>query len=150
MSLQSDFKDLLAEFAAAEVEYLVVGGYAVAFHGEPRFTKDLDLWLADRDDNLARARAALVRFGAPDEVLAALATAAPEDVVWMGHPPARVDLLKGVPGGDFDRAWANRVDARWDGVPVSVVSRSDLIALKRASGRPMDLADAEALLRALP
>lgn len=141
MSLQTDFRDLLAEFAAEGVAYLVVGGYAVAYHAEPRFTKDLDLWIEDSPANLDRVRRALERFGAPPELLTALDGASPSDVLWMGRPPARIDLVKGVPGGDFPQAFGRREDAVWDGVPVAIVSREDLIQLKRASGRPVDLVD---------
>jgi hypothetical protein len=135
----------LAAFAANAVEYLVVGGYAVGFHGSPRFTKDLDLWIGSTASNLARVKRALVEFGAPEAVLSQLDGAAVEDVLWMGAPPVRIDILKGVPGGDFHAAYAARVTADWDGVLVSVVSHDDLIRLKRASGRPQDLVDADAL-----
>jgi len=100
VTLQQDFRDLLAEFAASEVQYLIVGGYAVAFHGEPRFRKGLDLWLADTADNLARVGHALTRCGAPDQVMTALATAMPSDMIWMGRPPARIDLLNLEAGPD--------------------------------------------------
>jgi len=145
MSLHPDYKDILAAFAAAGVEYLVVGGYAVGFHGQPRFTKDIDLWVRASDENLTRVKLALEQFGAPRAVIDALWSAAPEDVLWMGAPPVRIDILKGVPGGDFDQAYGQRAVADWDGVDVSVVSRGDLIRLKRASGRPQDLLDADAL-----
>jgi hypothetical protein len=135
----------LAAFAANAVEYLVVGGYAVGFHGSPRFTKDLDLWIGSTASNLARVKRALVEFGAPEAVLSQLDGAAVEDVLWVGAPPVRIDILKGVPGGDFHAAYAARVTADWDGVLVSVVSHDDLIRLKRASGRPQDLVDADAL-----
>lgn len=147
MVLPPDLIDLLAEFAAEGVEYLLVGGQALALHGRPRFTKDADLWLRDRPDNIARAQAALTTFGAPRSVTEALATAAPLDVVWMGLPPARIDLMKGVPGGDFAVAWGTRVTHEVAGVSISVVGREELIRLKLASGRPQDLVDAE-LLRA--
>ncbi|MFO0634964.1 MAG: hypothetical protein U0168_19140 [Nannocystaceae bacterium] len=137
--------DLLAEFARHGVDALLVGGQAVALHGVPCFTKDADLWLRDTPENLSRATAALVAFGAPVATIEALVPAADLDVVWMGAPPARIDLLKAVPGGDFDRAWASRVRVEIAGVAVDVVSRDELIRLKRASGRPQDLFDAASL-----
>jgi hypothetical protein len=146
MELQPDFKEILAAFAARNVEYLLVGGWAVGFHGQPRLTKDLDLWIRPTPENLARAREALAEFGAPEAMLNELETAAPEDVLWMGTPPLRIDVVKGVPGGSFDAAYPGRVVATWSGVPVSVVGLDDLIALKRASGRPQDLVDADALV----
>jgi hypothetical protein len=147
MGLHPDYKDILAAFEKHEVEYLLVGGYAVGFHGRPRFTKDIDLWVRPTRQNLDRVRAALIEFGAPTQVLAELDSAAPEDVLWMGTPPVRIDIVKGVPGGDFDQAYIGRVSADWEGVHVSVVGRKDLVALKRASGRPQDLLDADSLER---
>ena len=147
MALHPDYRDILAAFAAHGVEYLVVGGYAVGFHGTPRFTKDLDLWIRPTTDNLGRVRDALVSFGAPQNVLQHLDSATEADVLWMGLPPVRIDIVKGVPGGNFDEAFRNRVLASWDGVAANVVSRADLIALKRASGRPQDLLDADMLER---
>ncbi|MHB1843836.1 MAG: DUF6036 family nucleotidyltransferase [Deltaproteobacteria bacterium] len=135
----------MAAFAAHGVDYLLIGGHAVSLHGHARFTKDLDLWIRPTVENLSRARRALVEFGAPDALLRHLDSAAPEDVLWMGAPPLRIDLVKGVPGGDFEAAWRSRLQASWDGVAVSVVGLDDLIALKRASGRPQDLVDADAL-----
>ena len=145
MALPSDLIDLLAEFAATGVEYLLVGGQALALHGLPRFTKAADVWLRDSADNIQRAQQALSRFGAPRTVVDGLSSAAPLDVVWMGLPPARIDLMKGVPGGDFDAAWQTRVAHTVTGVTVLVVSREELVRLKRASGRPQDLLDAERL-----
>ncbi len=142
-----DLIDLLSAFAAERVEYLIVGGQALAIHGHPRFTKDTDVWLRDDPENLERARRALVAFGAPAAVFEGLRTADALDVVWMGAPPTRIDLMKGVPGGDFDRAWATREPHDVGGVTALVVGREELVKLKRASGRPQDLVDADALER---
>ncbi len=143
--LHPDYKDILAAFEKHEVEYLLVGGYAVGVHGRPRFTKDLDLWVRPAPENLTRVRAALVAFGAPSTLLSELDVASAEDVLWMGAPPVRIDIVKGVPGGQFNRAFGRRMVADWEGVRVSVVGREDLIAIKRASGRPQDLVDADLL-----
>jgi hypothetical protein len=145
MALQPDYRDILAAFAEYQVKYLVIGGYAVGFHGTPRFTKDLDLWIGPGADNIERVRQALLAFGAPKSIVDQLETASERDVLWMGIPPVRIDILKGVPGGDFTCAYRERVVANWDGVQVQVVNRFDLIKLKRASGRPQDLLDADAL-----
>ena len=145
MALHPDFCDLLSAFAADEVRYLLVGGYAVAFHARPRFTKDLDVWVDARPENLERVERALSRFGAPGEVIEALRTASHDDVVWMGAPPVRIDVVKGIPGISFTQAWPNRVEAEIDGVPLFVIGKSDLVIAKRASGRPQDLLDLEAL-----
>lgn len=145
MDLPSDLIDLLSAFAEEKVDYLLVGGQAVALHGVPRFTKDADLWLRDTTENLERAKRALEAFGAPAGTFRALAEARDLDVVWMGHPPARIDLMKQVPGGDFEAAYRARATFEVEGVTVSCVSKADLIAQKRASGRPQDLVDAAQL-----
>jgi hypothetical protein len=145
VELPPDLIDLLREFAAADVQYLLVGGYAVAVHAEPRFTKDIDLWLNPEAGNLRQAEAALARFGAPERTLEALRSLSGLDVAWMGNPPLRFDFMVGVPGGRFEAAWPRRLELRWQGVPVSVVGARDLVELKRASGRAQDLVDAEAV-----
>ncbi len=145
MDLPSDLIDLLAEFDAQGVEYLLVGGVALALHGHPRFTKDADIWLRSTPENVARAQTALLRFGAPQTTVDALAPAAELDVVWMGHPPGRIDLMKGVPGGAFHRAWERRLTVTVRGQPIWVVNKAELARLKRASGRPQDLLDAQLL-----
>lgn len=142
MDLPSDLIDLLSAFADEHVEYLLVGGQAVALHGVPRFTKDADLWLRDTVQNLERAKRALTSFGAPPGTLRALEEARDLDVVWMGHPPARIDLMKHVPGGDFEAAYRTRATFEVAGISVSCVGKAELIAQKRASGRPQDLVDA--------
>jgi hypothetical protein len=123
MDLPSDLIDLLAEFDATKVEYLLVGGLALALHGHPRFTKDADLWIRDTPENLERVEVALRAFGAPRVTWESLRSAESLDVVWMGHPPSRIDLMKGVPGGDFAVAWASREVRSSGGVPVSIVGR---------------------------
>lgn len=145
MALPSDLIDLLAEFEAGGVEYLLIGGHAVAVHGYPRFTKDADVWIGPSADNVTRAVAALERFGATRAVFEALPKADALDVVWMGHPPARIDLMKGVPGGDFAACYARRTKVVDEDVTISVISRPDLIAIKQASGRPQDLEDVRQL-----
>ena len=141
MDLPRDFKDLLQAFADAEVRYLVVGGYAVAFHARPRFTKDIDIWVEDSAENLARLTDALQRFGAPAGMAEQLRDADALDVVWMGRPPMRVDLVKSIPGVAFAEAFPRRAEATWGGVRLAVIGRDDLIAAKRASARDQDLLD---------
>ena len=147
MALPSDLIDLLTEFARSQVDYLLVGGQALALHGVLRFTKDADVWLRDTEPNLAKAEDALRRFGAPPEVFKALTDAAGLDVVWMGVPPARIDLMKAVPGGDFASAWDSRETRRVGETEVQLIGRQDLILLKSASGRPQDLLDVDLLRR---
>ena len=147
-NLPLDFVDLLAAFGDADVHYLIIGGYAVGYHDRPRTTKDLDILLDPSPENIHRACRALLAFGAHGDIAAHLEAAIEDEVVWMGHPPVRVDLLKDAPGVDFASAWTRRVTGVWNGVPVSVISRADLIRSKRASGREQDLIDARNLERA--
>ncbi|MDZ4696112.1 MAG: hypothetical protein SGI86_13265 [Deltaproteobacteria bacterium] len=145
MELPSDLIDLWAAFGDEHVEALLVGGQALALHGVPRFTNDADIWLRESPSNIKRALAALETFGAPQQTMAGLVSARNLDVVWMGHPPSRIDLMVNVPGGSFDLAWASRVAFFINGVKVECVNRDVLISLKRASGRPQDLLDCEML-----
>lgn len=145
--LAADFVELLAAFADADVRYLIIGGYAVGYHDRPRTTKDLDILLDSDVDNIARACAALHTFGAPPSVIADLKSARPDEIVWMGAPPLRVDLLKSAPGIRFNEAWARRTRDEWEGTPVCIISRGDLVESKRASGRDQDWVDARNLSR---
>lgn len=141
MRLHPDFSDLLAELAHAGVRYALVGGYAVSFHARPRATKDLDLLVSPALDNLERLARALERFGAPANVVAAARAFGEEDVVYFGSPPVRVDLMVRADGIDTETAVGRAVVVSVDGVEVRILGRDDLLANKRASGRPRDLAD---------
>jgi predicted nucleotidyltransferase len=141
VDLAQDFKELLAEFAHGRVEVVIVGGYAVAFHGRPRATKDIDLVLEGSAENLGRAADALARFGAPAIVVDSVRAQAPTDVVFMGQPPLRIDFLVTIDGVGAKELFARAVTGELDGVPVRVIGLEDLIANKRAAGRPQDLLD---------
>ena len=143
--INPDFRDLLLAFNAAEVRYLVVGAYAVTFHAQPRFTKDLDLWIEASPDNAKRVHGALKAFGAPVEELTLDDLANPEMVYQIGIAPNRIDILMGVSGLGFGEAWPERVDSTYGDCPIHVISRQDLIRNKRAAGRPQDLIDLRAL-----
>jgi predicted nucleotidyltransferase len=147
VDLAPDFKELLAEFALDAVETVLVGGYAVAFHGRPRATKDIDLVLGGDDANLVRAARALARFGAPAVVVEGVRSLSPTDVVFMGQPPLRVDLLRTIDGVDSKGLFARAIPGEIDGVAVRVIALDDLIANKRAVGRAQDLVDVEFLER---
>jgi hypothetical protein len=145
MFVNSDFTDLLRLFNANSVRYLVVGGYALIQYAEPRFTKDLDLWISTDADNASAVYRALKSFGAPLAGLSESDFAEAGYFYQMGVPPIRVDILMGIPGGDFESAWQNRNKVDFDGLIVPFISRQDLIATKKASGRPQDLIDADLL-----
>ena len=143
-----NFKELLSIFGALEVKYLVVGGYAVSFHAQPRATKDLDLFIKADPDNALAVYRALAQFGAPLDDLKAEDFTQPDTFFRMGTPPLMVDILPEIKGVDFDQAWENRVQVVIDadsGLAASFISRRDLLAAKLAAGRPQDLADAAAL-----
>ena len=148
MSLPPDLVEMLSAFADAEVRYLVVGGHAVSLHARPRTTKDLDLWLDAAPENIERACSALLRFGVPTSLVAELRAARPDEIVWMGRIPARIDFLQTVPGLEFEASWERRVTADIAGVPVQFIGRDDLLVNKRIVGRPQDRRDVRALERA--
>jgi hypothetical protein len=145
MFVNSDFSDLLRIFKNNGVKYLVVGGYAVTQYAEPRYTKDLDLWISTSPENAAVVFKSLLEFGAPLAGLSEADFSAEGYYYQMGVSPSRIDLLMGVSGIQFDKAWQRRVEYLFDDLPVFFISRDDLIATKRAAGRPQDLIDAEAL-----
>jgi hypothetical protein len=147
MNLPPDSIELFAAFGAAGVRYLLVGGHAVAAHGRPRSTKDVDLWLAPEPVNLERACGALVDFGAPRAIVEALRTAKPEDIVWLGRAPIRIDLLQTLPGVAFEDAWPRRMIVELSGVKVPVIGKADLIRNKQTVGRPQVRRDVRALSR---
>ena len=145
MDIQSDFGELLASFNASGVEYLVVGGYALAYHGAPRFTGDLDLFVRPSPENAGRLLAALEAFGFGDIGLTRDDFTRPDVVVQLGVPPVRVDILTSLSGVTWEQAAAGGVPAALGGVPVVFIGLEAFVANKRASGRRKDLADLEAL-----
>ncbi len=145
-----DFSDLFAALNAEGAEYLLVGGYALAVHAAPRYTRDLDVWVNPTAENASRVHRALERFGAPLGPLAEGDLARPGLVFQIGIAPNRIDVLTSVDGVAFGEAWPERAATRYGGEAVPVISRRHLAANKRASGRPQDLADLELLERLEP
>jgi hypothetical protein len=145
--LPQDFVDLLIELLEAEARFLLVGGYAVAHHGHPRATKDIDIWVCPAEDNADRVILALQRFGAPLDHLGVTRADFLDagQVIQIGVAPLRIDLLTEISGVDFDAAWNGREHFDMDDYHVPVIGRSDLLTNKRASARPQDLADVHAL-----
>ncbi len=143
----ADFRDLLAAFTARDVRFLVVGAHALAAHGVPRVTADLDLWIEPTTANAERVWRALADFGAPlDSLGIELADfAKPEQVVQLGLPPYRIDVLTAISGISFAEAWPGRIQGSLFEVPVGFLGRAAFIRNKRASGRPKDLEDLRAL-----
>lgn len=138
---------MLAALLAAEARFLVVGAHALAVHGVPRATGDLDVWIARDGANVERVWSALVRFGAPVAAVGVRREhlTEPDTVVQIGLPPRRIDLLTSISGVEFDEAWPARVAHDVDGLAVPFLGRAALVRNKRASGRTKDEADLEAL-----
>jgi predicted nucleotidyltransferase len=137
----------LEEFAREGVEHVIIGGYAFAFHVQPRATKDLDILLEGGAENRARAARALARYGAPADVVEATRNLGESEVAYIGQPPLRVDFLRTIEGVTAEQVMRNAVAAAWDGVAIRVIGLDDLIANKRAAGRPQDVADVARLER---
>jgi predicted nucleotidyltransferase len=137
------YKDLLQFFNDCQVEYLVVGGYAVMKYSEPRYTKDLDIWVKRSPQNSIRIFEALAQFGAPLEHDGITReTFSQTNVIYqIGIAPVRVDILTHLSGVDFEKAWQRRAAASFFGVAANFISLDDLIANKRAAGRASDLED---------
>ena len=145
--MNPDFRDLLSEFNARGVEYLVVGTYALAAHGHVRATGDLDIWVRPDPANAKRVMSALAAFGAPLHDLTEGDLSRAGVVFQIGVAPVRIDVLTGIDGVAFDEAWLERFTTRYAGQAVSVLSARQLIANKRAVGRAQDMADVEWLER---
>lgn len=145
--MNPDFIDFLAALLASEARFLVVGAHALAVHGVPRATGDIDVWIDRTPDNAARVWSALDGFGAPAAALGVKVTdlEAPNMVVQIGLAPRRIDVLTDVTGLDFESAWASRIVHRIGALSVPFLGRGDLVRNKRATGRYKDLGDVEAL-----
>ncbi len=145
MFINSDFSELLRLFNDNGVRYLVIGGYALVQYAEPRFTKDLDLWIGTTGDNALAVYRALVQFGAPLNGLTEHDFSEEGYFYQMGVPPVRVDILMGIPGLEFEDAWQRRNEVPFNELIVPFIAKDDLITAKRAAGRPQDLIDADLL-----
>lgn len=145
MDVQPDFRDLLALFNAHNVEYMIVGGYALAFHGAPRFTGDLDVLVKPDPDNARRILEALGAFGFASVGLTTGDFEGPDQVVQLGVPPVRVDIITSLTGVSWEEAFSGRATGIYGDIPVHYIGREQFVANKRAIGRKRDLADLEAL-----
>jgi hypothetical protein len=143
--LSKDFKEFVALLNAHGAKYLVVGGYAMAVHGRPRQTGDLDIWLKRDHDNALRVTAALQDFGFGGLGLSVDDFEVPDQVVQLGYPPFRIDLLTDIDGVDFDAAWPSRFEYLLGELPIPFIGIDALKENKRASGRPRDIDDLENL-----
>jgi len=143
--VDQDFRELLEAFERFGVRFLVIGGHAVIKYTEPRYTKDLDLWIANDAENARKVFEALEDFGAPLVGLTAPDLVAEDHYFSMGTPPSQVDIWPTIPGVEFDGCWNRRTLGTFFGNEVYFISRGDLILNKETVGRLQDLADAEKL-----
>ena len=145
MELQQDFADLCALLNAKGVDYLIVGGYAVAFYGAPRFTGDLDILVRPDAENVRILLTAVQEFGFPSGEISAEDLLAAGKILELGRIPVQVHLMTSVTGITWEQAWASRTEGLYGAVPVSFIGRDALLANKRATGRQKDLADVQSL-----
>ena len=145
MDVPSDYEDLFKTLNACRIKYLVVGAYAVMYYAEPRFTKDIDIWVIPQMNDAGKIYEALKKFGAP------LRGIKPRDfndkrlILQIGVAPVRVDILFDIPGVLFQTAWKNKRKIRYGRTPVYILGKNDLIAAKKKAGRPQDKIDEENL-----
>lgn len=143
--LSKDFKEFVELLNSNAVEYLIVGGYALAVHGQPRYTGDLDIWLGTDVQNVERVLKALSQFGFGSCGLTAADFQEPGAMIQLGYPPVRIDLLTAIDGVAFADAYPRRQMVSVAGLRLPVLSLGDFKTNKRASGRPKDIADLDAL-----
>jgi hypothetical protein len=145
MILTRDLKEFLELLNANRVEYLIVAGHALAFHGRPRYTGDIAILVRPSHDNAEKIQRALSQFGFGSLGLTSKDFLEIDQVVQLGVPPNRIDLLTSISGVGFDEAWKLRAAGTMDDIPVSFIGRESLIKNKRATGRPQDIVDAQML-----
>jgi len=145
LMFNQDFKEFIESLNANLVRYLIVGGYAVALHGHPRYTKDLDVWVECSRENAQALIRALAQFGMGSLGLSEEDFLNPDQVVQLGNPPNRIDILTSISGVEFSECYARRVEILLDGANVNFIDLEHLKQNKKASGRFQDLADLESL-----
>lgn len=145
MELQRDFKEFIELLNENDVEYLMIGGYAVAFHGYPRFTQDIDIWVRPTRENARRVVKTLSDFDFPTDKIRIETFTEPDVLFQLGRPPFRIDILTTVDGIKFENCYKRRIIQNWDGLELKVISLKDLRKNKQASGRDKDLVDLKRL-----
>jgi hypothetical protein len=145
MVLNKDFREFIELLNANGVEYLIVGGYAVGFHGHPRYTKDLDVWILVSHENASRVMKSLTQFGFGNVGLKKEDFLKLDEFVQLGYPPNRIDLVTSCDGVEFDTCYSSKVQIEIDGLKISFIDLQNLRKNKKATGRLQDLADLENL-----
>jgi hypothetical protein len=141
MVLNSDFREFIELLNANNVRYLIVGGYAVGFHGYPRYTKDLDVWIEISNENAENIVAALNQFGFGAVNFKAIDFLNPEEFIQLGYPPNRIDLITSCEGVNFSDCYASKMQIEINGLKIDFIDHENLLKNKQAVGRPQDLAD---------
>lgn len=149
MKLDKDFADFISALNNNKVNYLIVGGYAMAFLGRPRFTGDLDIWIDCSEVNATKTLAAIKAFGFANLGITKKDLMQTNQVIQLGFPPVRIDVMTDLDGVHFKDAWQNRQTLTIDGLDLSHISKTDLIKNKTALGRTQDLADIKLLQKPL-
>ena len=145
MDISSDYKDLFRTLNRHKVKYLVIGAYAVAFYAEPRYTKDLDIWVNNDTANINRLYEALVDFGAPLKGVSATDFSNKKMIYQIGVAPIRIDILMGMSGITFENAWKNRKRTFYSGIAINILGIKELIYSKKKTGREHDISDMKKL-----
>ena len=145
MMLSKDFKEFIELLNGHKVRYLVVGGYAVAFHGHPRYTKDLDVWIELSSENADKVIKALEDFGFGSMGLKSEDFLESDQIIQLGYPPNRIDILTSLKILKFEDCFKERVEFELEGLKINFIDLENLKKNKNATGRPQDLADAENL-----
>ncbi|MFQ5721452.1 MAG: DUF6036 family nucleotidyltransferase [Candidatus Aminicenantales bacterium] len=145
MRVEKDFKEFIALLNKNRVRYLIVGGFAYSFYAEPRFTKDIDIFIESSKENAEKILKSIKNFGFTDITLTYKDFLEPDQITQLGIAPLRIDIITSIRGVDFQSAWKNRVIGRYGDIETYFISKADLIKNKQASGRKQDLADIEKL-----
>jgi len=143
--IQQDFKDMLVSFNARRVEYVIVGSQALAFHGAPRYTGDIDLLIKPDESNAQKVLAALADFGFADLDISPADISKPDQIVQLGRQPVRIDIITSISGVSWEEVAAHAVPGTYDSVPVLFIGKNEFIVNKKAVGRNKDLADVDAI-----
>lgn len=145
MRTPSDYKELLSALNKNKVRYLVIGAYAVTYYAEPRYTKDIDIWVDPDIKNSQRVYTALKEFGAPLQGITVKDFSHPKMVYQIGVAPVRADIMMSVSGVKFKTAWHHKKSVPFNGIKINIIGIKELIRIKEKTGRPLDVADAESL-----
>jgi predicted nucleotidyltransferase len=145
MNIHKDFEEFLQLLNDEKVEYVIVGGYAVAFHGYVRATQDIDLFYKNSEKNILRIQKALQRFGISTSSEQLIEFKDPGSIIRMGFPPVKIEMINSISGLSFNEVWENRISGHYGTIPVNFISYGHLLRNKRESGRPKDIADFDEL-----